>query len=438
MKKLETKRLILRPWNYSDLEDFYEYASMENVGISAGWLRHESIEVSKQILDIFIKGHEEYAIVLKENNKAIGSIGIKSQILEEFVELDQRTIGYCLNSDYWGQGIMSEAVNRIHEYLFEDVGVDLVWIEHFKENERSQRVILKTGYTYIKDAVYDAVQLQKQIDCKRYILLKEDYQKNKGIKKEFPILEFDENQDAFINPSILKQSYSKFPPRLVVCFFHDVIDRLVGEGKLESFEVIEGENKVYVYKFVDDDCLVVKGYVGGAGCGGSVEECIALGSSQITFCGGAGSLHPDITVGKIVLIDSAIRDEGFSYHYLKPSREVYAEPSLLKFTQSYLDECNVNFVTGKVWTTDAFYRETKEKIKLRTSENCLMVEMEQAGLLALTQFRNVNYVALIYGGDDLTKTEWDNRDWKSRNDVRENLLYLCKDLSKEMDINFKR
>lgn len=438
MKILETDRLLIRPWVMTDLNDFYEFASIDDIGIHAGWKKHESIETTTTVLRNFIENNQEYAIVNKSNNKVIGSIAAYNNKLDVYKQMDQRNIEYCLNKNYWGQGFMVEAINSLHDYLFNDVGVDCIWVEHFVENKRSMNVILKTGYQFIGDSIFASEKLNKEFNCHQYILTKEEYKKTNGIKKEFPILEFDEDQDAFINPSFLQNNYLKFPPRLVVCFFHDVIDRLVEQGKLTSFEVIEGENKVYIYKFVDDDCLVVKGYVGGAGCGGELEECIALGSSQITFCGGAGSLHPDITVGKIVLIDSAIRDEGLSYHYMKPSREVHADPNLLKFTQNYLDKKNISYVTGKVWTTDAFYRETKEKIKLRTLENCLMVEMEQAGLLALTHFRKVNYAALIYGGDDLTKNEWDNRDWKSRKDVRENLLYLCKDLSEEMDKNFKR
>lgn len=433
MKQLETDRLILRAWRYLDVEDFYEYASMEDVGVHAGWPRHESIEVSKEILKNFIESHDVYALVDKENNKVIGSLGIHNHSLEEYKDVDQRMIGYALNKNYWGKGLMTEALNRVHEYLFNDVGVDMVWVEHFVENHRSKRVIIKVGFDYIKDSTYDAKLLGKMMDCHQYILTKEKFEKMNGIKKEYPILEFDRDKDAFINPSVFIGKYKAFSRRLIVCFFHNLIDTLVDEGKLEPFETISGENKVYVYKFVDDDCLVVKGYVGGAGCGGELEECIALGSRQITFCGGAGSLHPDITVGKIVLVDSAVRDEGFSYHYLKPSREVYANKKVLEIAKKFLGENEVDYITGKVWTTDAFYRETREKIKLRTNENCLMVEMEQAGLLALTQFRNVNYAALVYGGDDLTKSEWDQRGWTDRKDIREKLIYLCKDLSREMD-----
>lgn len=437
VKTLETSRLILRPWNLKDLDDLYEYASMEDVGIHAGWLKHDSIEVSQQILQNFIQSHCEYAIVLKDINKTIGSIGIKNEILEKYKDLDQRAIGYCLSKDYWGQGIMTEAVNRIHQYLFDDVGVDLLWIEHFKGNDRSSRVIIKTGYHYEEDAIFDAVQLDKKIECKRYVMFKEDYLKIKGLRKEFPILEFDPNPNAFINPSIVEEDSKPLSKNLVVCFFQDVLRALLAEGIIELYEMISGENPCPVYRFKDYDCMIMQGAVGGAACGGDLEETIQLGARNIMFCGGAGSLHKDITVGKIVLVDSAIRDEGLSYHYMAPSREVRCNDRVLSFVENQLKEREVSYIKGKVWTTDAFYRETKDKIALRNNENCLMVEMEQAGLFAVTNFRNVNYAALIYGGDDLTSDKWDQRGWKNRSDVRRDLLFLCKDIVLEIDKCYK-
>ena len=66
---IETPRLILRPWKTTDLQDFFEYASVDGVGQMAGWLPHESLEKSQQILNMFLDGKDTFAIVLKENNK---------------------------------------------------------------------------------------------------------------------------------------------------------------------------------------------------------------------------------------------------------------------------------------------------------------------------------------------------------------------------------
>ena len=80
---------------------------------------------------------------------------------------------------------------------------------------------------------------------------------------------------------------------------------------------------------------------------------------------------------------------------------------------------------GKTWTTDAPYRETPNEIAQRRREGCLTVEMESAALMAVAQYRDVTLGQVLYGGDDLSGAEWDNRDWQTRHAVRENLFWLC-------------
>ncbi|WRK51777.1 GNAT family N-acetyltransferase [Coprobacillaceae bacterium CR2/5/TPMF4] len=109
---LKTKRLILRPWQEDDVEDFYEYARVEGVGEMAGWSHHKNIEESQMILKTFIEERKTLAIVYQENNKVIGSIGLeycRDDLDSSFDNLKGREIGYVLNKDYWGKGIMSEA-----------------------------------------------------------------------------------------------------------------------------------------------------------------------------------------------------------------------------------------------------------------------------------------------------------------------------------------
>lgn len=87
----------------------------------------------------------------------------------------------------------------------------------------------------------------------------------------------------------------------------------------------------------------------------------------------------------------------------------------------------VPYRLGKTWTTDAPYRETPRKISMRKNEGCLTVEMEAASLMAVAQFRQVAFGQILYGGDDLSGVEWDNRDWQSRDDVRQKLFWLAAD-----------
>ena len=134
---LQTERLILRPWRQEDLDDFYEYARVDGVGQMAGWLPHESKEITQMILDSFITHKKTFALEL--NGKVIGSLGIETYNEEKFPELKNlqgRSIGYVLSKDYWGQGLMPEAVKAVIAWLFEEVKLDFIVIGHFDWNNQ--------------------------------------------------------------------------------------------------------------------------------------------------------------------------------------------------------------------------------------------------------------------------------------------------------------
>ena len=149
--QLNTERLILRPWRESDLPDFYEYASVDGVGQMAGWQPHKSVEESASILKMFIDGKKTFAVVLKENNKAIGSVGIEklSTEIDGYENMTGRELGYVLNKDYWGQGLMPEAVKAVINYCFETAGCDYLLCSCSPQNIQSARVIEKCGFRFV-------------------------------------------------------------------------------------------------------------------------------------------------------------------------------------------------------------------------------------------------------------------------------------------------
>ena len=152
---LHTERLTLRPWRMDDLQDLYEYASVEGVGQMAGWLPHQSIEDSRKILQMFIDGKIEFALELE--GKVIGSLGIapyKEEYLPEFQEKRGRELGFVLSKDYWGRGLMPEAVQAVIKYLFETVGLDFIVCGHFVGNFQSQRAQEKCGFKHYKLVKY--------------------------------------------------------------------------------------------------------------------------------------------------------------------------------------------------------------------------------------------------------------------------------------------
>lgn len=154
--RIETERLILRSWQVSDLEDFFEYASVDGVGQMAGWIPHKSIEESKAILAGFIRNKKTFALELKENGKVIGSLGLE-ELEPDPVEGEKygRELGYVLSKEYWGRGLMPEAVQAVIDYCFGTLGFDYLTCGHFVRNDRSRRVIEKTGFTFFGESQYE-------------------------------------------------------------------------------------------------------------------------------------------------------------------------------------------------------------------------------------------------------------------------------------------
>lgn len=126
---LQTPRLTLRFWREDDLNDFFEYASVPGVGEWAGWLPHESIEVSRRILAGWPERKNVFAIALRENDKVIGSLGLHDSWAEQeekYAGMKIVEIGYMLGKPYWDQGLMTEAVRKTIEYLFDEAGMDAI------------------------------------------------------------------------------------------------------------------------------------------------------------------------------------------------------------------------------------------------------------------------------------------------------------------------
>ena len=154
--RIETDRLILRPWQESDLADFNEYAKVDGVGQMCGWTPHKSMEESRTILEMFIREKKTLALELKETGKVIGSIGLEER--EETLDVPEnyrgREIGYVLSKDYWGRGLLPEAVKAVTAYCFETLGFDFVTCGYFLRNARSARVVEKCGFTYLFESSY--------------------------------------------------------------------------------------------------------------------------------------------------------------------------------------------------------------------------------------------------------------------------------------------
>ncbi len=147
--ELITERLILRPWQESDAESLYKYAKDPKVGPIAGWPVHTSVDNSREIIREVLSAEETYAVCLKENGKAVGSIGLMKGTASNLNLPDtEGEIGYWIGVPYWGQGLIPEAVKELLRHGFEDLKLDKIWCGYFEGNTKSKRVQEKCGFIY--------------------------------------------------------------------------------------------------------------------------------------------------------------------------------------------------------------------------------------------------------------------------------------------------
>ncbi len=146
---LQTERLLLRPWEETDAESLYEYAKDERVGPIAGWPPHTSVENSRAVIKNVLSVPETYAVCLKKDNRAIGSIGLmigKNSNIE--LPESEGEIGYWIGVPFWGKGLIPEATRELIRHAFADLHLETLWCGYFDGNEKSKRCQEKCGFTY--------------------------------------------------------------------------------------------------------------------------------------------------------------------------------------------------------------------------------------------------------------------------------------------------
>jgi uridine phosphorylase len=246
---------------------------------------------------------------------------------------------------------------------------------------------------------------------------------------EYPIFEYDPERKAFIEPGDVIQPRD-MPEHCVICFFKEVNDQVIADHHakvLVENKWEDGLHPVYEISYQNQRLAFFHAGIGASLAASLLEEVIAFGCRKFIACGGCGVLVDDIAVGNLIVVSAAVRDEGTSYHYLPPGREVSADNLAVKALVNTLDQRGLPYRMGKTWTTDAPYRETAQRIAKRKAEGCLSVEMEAAGMMAVAQYRGVIFGQVLYGGDDLSGLRWDDREWQSKGEIRQSLFWLCAD-----------
>ena len=252
-------------------------------------------------------------------------------------------------------------------------------------------------------------------------------------KNKYPICEFDTGKKAIIQAADFLTEC--LPEKCVITFFRKELERFAAEKALHVIDYLHSEVldiPIYEYGSGADRLCITMAFCGGPGAAVTLEELHAMGCKKFIVCGGAGAITKDSKVGEIVVPVSAVRDEGTSYHYLEPSREVECHKEAVRSVVSCLKEMGIPFATGKTWTTDAIYRETPDMIELRRNEGCITVEMEAAAFFAVSKYHNIPLAQLLYVGDDVSGEEWDSRNWNNQESIRYNLLSTAIEIVKKL------
>lgn len=333
-----------------------------------------------------------YYFLYDDSDNIVGLFKLRHYLNESLIN-GAGHIGYLIAKDYRNKGYAKK-------------GLELLIAKIKEEN------LVKEKELYFQTNINNIYSLKVLLSLNAYIHHRDDnniylrIRLDDLILNSNPILEYSHDFNTFLS----KEDFNiKFDDnsKLLICYFNDIIDELLNDNKIKEVSYIKGVNNIPIYQ-MNNDIFLVKGYVGEPLMGSILEFLIRQGLKKILFIGGAGVLV-NSNRGDLFVIKEALRDEGLSYHYSEASRYVLANLEVLNIITKYLNEHNINYTLANTWSIDAIYRETKAKIELRKKEGLMLVEMEQAGLIALTNFYKVKYGALIYAGDDLSKETHDLR-----------------------------
>lgn len=252
------------------------------------------------------------------------------------------------------------------------------------------------------------------------------------------LTDFDAHSRAVIDPEMLFAPCPELPETVVSCFSHVTFERMLNmvteKRALSSLGDANGHVPIYRGVWQGTPLTLAMAAVGAPSCVALLEELRALGARQFVVFGNCGVLEKRISDCGIIIPTAALRDEGTSFHYAPPSDEIPANPKYRDVFEALLRETGVTFDTGKVWTTDAFYRETRDKVEKRKEQGCVCVDMECSALMAMAQFRQVDVFEFFYAGDNLDREQWDPRSLAAhaKLDEKDRAAYLALELARRI------
>lgn len=224
--------------------------------------------------------------------------------------------------------------------------------------------------------------------------------------------EFDKTIESTFDPCEVENIIEDFPKIGVSCFSDKLLNQLVEKfhGKeIAKSSNTNGELPIFSIDYNGHKIALFISRVGAPACVAQYEDLYAMGLEKIVVFGTCGVLDRNIEDLAIIIPNSAIRDEGTSYHYAEASEEIDVNPKYQTEFIELLKEHTYSYVVGKTWTIDAPYRETRKKVLARKAQGCICVDMECSAIAALAKFRNKEVFQFFYAADNLDSSKWDQR-----------------------------
>lgn len=233
------------------------------------------------------------------------------------------------------------------------------------------------------------------------------------VKNELPILEYDSDPSAVILPNHEGLDI-RLPRRAVFAFLQDHVDAFAKENGARTvayFKTITKDYPVYVLTYRGEEICLCQAPLGAPAAAQFMDWMIGYGATHLISGGCCGALE-DLPENAFLIPTRAMRDEGTSYHYLPPARFVELDPTAIEAVRGTLVERGLPYREVTTWTTDGFYRETKEKVAYRRAEGCSVVDMECAALAAVAKLRGVVWGQILFTADSLANADaYDERGW---------------------------
>lgn len=250
------------------------------------------------------------------------------------------------------------------------------------------------------------------------------------------------SEEGFIKPQGIKfrdgqDSNIKLPEVAVGVFsrhlFYDIVEKF-SCNEVGYIANANMERNVYILKYKDQEITFFMAGIGGPMISADIEELHVQGVKKFIIFGNCGVLDSGIEDCSIIIPTKAFRDEGTSYHYVEASDTIDLSD---KYTNNFIEILNkydFDYVKGYTWTTDAFYRETRDKINYFKEKGALCVEMEGASIAAVCKRLGIDYFTFYYAGDNLDGVEWDERSLSGLTNIdkKKKVMTLALELSSKM------